>query len=279
MIALVTDSGSQLPRPLAQRYGVRVVPITVVVDGRPFREGVDLTSAAFYDAVRAGAQVSTSSPSPGEFAQAYDAAAAAEASAVLSIHTGSNLSGTVNAARLAAGSSAVPVVVVDTGTASFPVACCVWAAAETLAAGACLEEAEGVARRTASAIGNVFIVGLLELARRGGRLSPSVQLGASVSILALEHGEMRVVAEAATVGSAIDVMGDYVEAWARGRRLRVGVGDAEATALADGLEQRIIKQAGIVEVVRYEVGPSVGAHTGPGTVGAVFYAPEENGLR
>jgi DegV family protein with EDD domain len=274
VIALVTDSGSQLPRPLADRYGITVVPITIVLNGDPFREGVDLRAAAFYDAVRAGAEVSTAAPSPGDFSTAYDVAAAQGAAAVLSIHTGSDVSGTVNSARLAAGWSRVRVTVVDTHTASFPVACSVWEAAEALTAGASLEQAEAAARRVADEVGNVFIVGLPALARRGGRLRSDASLGGGVPILALEGGEMRVLSTATTVGEAVAAMGDYVRQWARGRRLRVGVGDAEAPELADGLEQHIVKHTQVGELVRYEVGPSVGAHTGPGTVGAVFYSNE-----
>lgn len=271
LIALVTDSGSQIPTPLAARYGVNVVPLTVVIDGQPFREGVDLAPVAFYEAVRAGAEISTAAPSPGEFAAAYEAAAIGGADAVLSIHTGSELSSTLNSACLAAAGNAVPVVVVDTHTVSFPVACCVWEAAEALGAGASLEEAEASARRTARAVGNVFIVGLPALAQRGGRLSLDTALAQDVAVLALEGGEMRVLATVETAGDAVEAMGNYVRGWAGARRLRVGVGDAEAAGLADALEQHIVKHTAVADLVRYQVGPSVGAHTGPGTVGAVFY--------
>src|SRR6266516_2986829 len=173
VIGLVTDSNAQLPPDLRERYQVGVVPLTVVVGGCPYREGVDITSAEFYERLGSGAEVSTAAPSPGEVLEVYEQAASGGATEVLSIHIGSNTSATINAVKVAAGSSPVPVEIVDTGTASFAVACCVWAAGEVLNGGGDLSHAADVTRRVAGCVGNVFIVGALDLARRGGRLAPA----------------------------------------------------------------------------------------------------------
>ena len=117
-IGLVTDSNAQLPPELIERYGVEVVPITVVIDGEEHAEGVDLTADDFYARFEgATPDVSTSQPNPGQFAVAYQRLADAGADEILSVHVGADLSGTFNSARLAAGSSPVPVRLVDTGTA------------------------------------------------------------------------------------------------------------------------------------------------------------------
>ncbi len=274
--ALVTDSSAQMPTGLRERYRVRVVPLTVVVDGKPYREGVDLTTTDFYERLGRGAEVSTSAPSPGDVMQVYAAAAAAGATEILSIHIGSNTSATVNAVKLAVGESPVPVEVVDTGTASFAVACCVWAAGEVLAAGGRLGPAAEAARSTASEVGNVFIVGALDLARRGGRLAPDAEDPSpddepGVPVLALADGQIKAVGRAHDAESALDAMAEYVRAAADGRLHRVGVGHAVADDLADELEARLDPLDEVAELVRYEIGPSVGAHTGPGTVGACFF--------
>ncbi|MGH8919388.1 MAG: DegV family protein, partial [Actinomycetes bacterium] len=75
MIALVTDSNAQLPAVLRDRYGIRVVPLGVVVDGQAYREGVDLEAEVFYAAQERGASVSTAAPSVGEVTEAYRQAA------------------------------------------------------------------------------------------------------------------------------------------------------------------------------------------------------------
>jgi fatty acid kinase fatty acid binding subunit len=270
-IALVTDSNAQLPPELRDRYDVRVVPLTVVVDGEPYQEGVNLPSKQFYARLAAGAEVSTAAPSPGDVIAVYEAVAAAGATEILSVHIGSNTSATVNAVKLAVGASPVPVEVVDTGTASFAVACCVWAAGEVLAAGADLARAADEARKVADEVGNVFIVGALDLARRGGRLAEDAAEGEGLPVLALAGGQMKPVAQVHDADAAVEVMTDYVRATAAGRPQRVGVGDAVAEELAHAYEDRLRELPEVAELVRYEIGPSVGAHTGPGTVGACFF--------
>jgi DegV family protein with EDD domain len=269
--ALVTDSSAQLPAALRDRYLVRVVPLTVVLDGQPYHEGLDLTTGDFYARLRAGAEVSTSAPSPGEVLAVYEDVAAGGATEILSVHIGSNTSGTVNAVKLAVGESSIPVEVVDTGTASFAVACCVWAAGDVLAGGGALAEAADAARAAASEVANVFIMGGLDLARRGGRLAATVDDATGLPVLALSGGEIRAVAQVHDVEAAMAAMTENVRATAAGRPQRVGVGDAVAPDLADELEGALRAVPEVAELVRYEIGPSVGAHTGPGTVGACFF--------
>jgi DegV family protein with EDD domain len=271
VIGLVTDSNAQLPTALRERYHVGVVPITVVVDDRPYREGVDITGAEFYERLAAGASVSTAAPSPGAVLAVYEQQVAAGATEILSVHIGSNMSATVNAVTVAAGSSPVPVEVVDTGTASFAVACCVWAAGEALAAGADTPYAADVARRVADELGNVFIVGALDLARGGGRLAAGAGAGEGVPVLALAGGQMQPVGQAHDVESAVDAMTDYFVVIAAGVPQRVGVGDAVTPELAAEYAARLSERPEVAELVRYEIGPSVGAHTGAGTVGACFF--------
>ncbi|HEY4396722.1 MAG TPA: DegV family protein [Acidimicrobiia bacterium] len=271
MIGLVTDSNAQLPGDLRERYGVAVVPLTVVVDDQPYHEGVDITAAEFYARLAAGASVSTAAPSPGAVLAVYEELAAAGATEILSIHIGSNTSATVNAVTVAAGSSPVPVEIVDTGTASFAVACCVWAAGDALAAGGDLTGAADVARRVADRVGNVFIVGALDLARRGGRLAADAAAGEGVPVLALAAGQMQAVGRAHDVESAVDAMTDYLVETVDGVPQRVGVGDALTPELAEEYAARLADRPEVAELVRYEVGPSVGAHTGAGTVGACFF--------
>jgi DegV family protein with EDD domain len=269
--ALVTDSNAQMPAQLRDRYRVRVVPLTVVIDGEPYREGVEITTDDFYRRLAGGAEVSTSAPSPGDVMKIYEEAAAAGASEILSIHIGSNTSGTVNAVKLAVGASPVPVEVVDTGTASFAVTCCVWAAGEVLKGGAELGPAADAARHAAYEVGNVFIVGGLDLARRGGRLAEGTDAGDGLPVLALVEGRMQSVAQVHDAEAAVDAMVEYFQSTAAGKPQRVGVGDAVASDLADEFESRLRPLADVAELVRYEIGPSVGAHTGPGTVGACFF--------
>jgi fatty acid-binding protein DegV len=245
-----------LPHALTERYGIEVVPLTVTVNDVDYLDGVDLDADDFWATYRDGMfpTVATSQPSPGQFAIAYEELAARGCTEILSIHVTSAVSGTINAARLAAHSVPLPVRVVDSGTASVGVSCCVWAAAAAVSIGACVNEAAAIAERVAPTVGNVFLVGS--------------------DVVCLHDGAVRVVQHAATPLDAINAMARLALSW--GTRLRVAVGHSDpATApLADALEEAISEAADVLDVVRYRVGPSIGAHTGPGTVGCFMFPSE-----
>ena len=276
VIGFCTDSNAQMPPELVERYGVEVVPLTVTVDGRAYLEGVDIDADAFYDRFSGGAapSVTTAAPGPGRFLTAYEALARAGATEILSVHIGSSLSATVDAARVGARAAPVPVRLVDTGTASFAVSCCLWEAAEAVSRGAGLERAAQVAERVAALTGNVFVVRALDLIRGGGRLSIEAQAadeGESIPVLTLVKGSVRPVAEARSVDEAADAMASAVRAGGPSLRVGISIADAGAGPLWQALEDRLVGTEQVVDLVRYRVGPSVGVHTGPGTAGAMWY--------
>lgn len=276
MIGLCTDSGAQLDPSLAAQHRIEVVPLTVTVDGQAHLEGVGLDADAFWARFDGGhvPDVATAAPSPGQFIEAYERLAAAGATEIVSVHTGSDISATFDAARLASQQVEVPVHLVDTGSASFVVGCAALAAAEHLADGGDASAAVAAAERVAAASGNVFVVGALDLPRAGGRLAQGAGTTGSTSsvpVLRLLHGEMNVIGEAEGVEDAAAKMA--AEILAAGDRLRIGlsVADPGARPIVDELRRLLEAAPADLELLEYRVGPSVGAHTGPGTAGAVYH--------
>jgi len=279
VIGIVTDSNSQIPADLARRLGIEVVPLTVTLDGVDYQEGVDLDADDFYARFESGTpQVSTSQPSPGAFAAAYQALAEAGADDIVSVHIGSAISGTVNSARLAAAGSPVPVRVVDTGSASFAVAFCAMEAAEAAAAGGTIDEVVAAAERVGALVGNVYVMRALDLARAGGRLAADADPGADpgtgaglVPIFTLTGGAMRMAGLASDLGQAVRIMATHVRAAGTSLRVGVCVADRGTLPVVEALEDLLRDAPEVREIIRYRVGPSVGAHTGPGAAGAMFY--------
>jgi len=276
VIGVVTDSNAQLPASLAERHGIRVVPLPVILDGEEFAEGVDLDVEEFYRRLAAGAEVSTSQPSPGRIAVAYQALVADGCTEIVSIHVGSALSGTVNGARLAADLVDVPVEIVDTGQASFSVGCAALAAAKARKNGASTDRVASAARATAAEVRNVFVMGGLELALASGRVEVSDELheidrSPQIPVMTFDEGELVVLGSADTITEATAIMVEVVRPPDDRRPLRVGVGVADRAAFGfyDAFEAALTGDPAL-ELIRYRCGPTVGAFTGLGTVGAVW---------
>jgi DegV family protein with EDD domain len=268
-VGLCTDSNAQLPDELIDRFDVEVVPITVCIDDHEYLEGVDLDLDEFYAKFgrRERPTVSTSEPSPGQFALAYERLVARGCTEILSIHISAAVSGTLNAARLGARGFEVPIRLVDSGTANFGIGCCVWAAGDAIANGASLDEAAAVAEALAPSVGNVFIVGGLDLICGGARVHSPVDL----PVLSLRDGQIQVIGRVRSARDAVAMMAAEAAGWGERLNVAVGLADTHTRPIADALRSSIADHPSVDEVVCYRIGPSVGANTGPGTTGCFMF--------
>jgi len=271
-IALVTDSNAQLPPTLVERYGIGVVAIPVVIDGVEHHEGVDLDADRFYEFFESGTpDVSTSQPSPGAFVSAYEQAAEAGHDHIVSIHVGETYSGALNSARLAADLVDIGVTLVDSRTVSFGIGCCVWKAAILLEAGAAVPAVVEAVDTLTSQIRSVTALGAAELLHASGRVRFE-ESGQGVDVyLAGPDGSFDSVGAGRSVDEVCDLMADTMRCDGSPIRVAIGIADRTAEPYWTGLEQRLDTRPDVTEIVRYRIGPSVGAFTGPGTAGGFWY--------
>ncbi|TDT18586.1 DegV family protein with EDD domain [Ilumatobacter fluminis] len=275
-VGIVTDSNSQLTADLAERFDVEVVPMTVTVDGIDHLEGVDLDADGFYGFFDGRPpEVSTSQPSPGSFAIAYRRLVDRGCTEIWSIHIAEAMSGTVASAQLGAGEVDVPVHVIDTGSASFGVGACVWAAGVVRDRGGDVDDVRRRIESFVGRLGTTFMVGVPLLVERGGRAGDLEIPGEAISVLAMNDGDVRVLEQVSTVEDTIDVMSTYAASWVErepgGVTVAIGTADEPSRPLSDRLAAALTDVPGIDDVVHYRVGPSVGAHTGPGTFGLFVF--------
>ncbi len=292
-IALITDSSAQLTPELIERYQVQVIPVTISLDGKDYQEGVDLDADLFYRLHKPGSDLSTSQPPPGLFVEAVERAATAGATEVIAILVSSDYSGTVQSAKVAATQTSIPLHILDTGTASFGVACCVIAAQEALQAGASAEDAIKAANQMSGKVESVFVLQGLELASSSGRFQ-QVGLGGSqpdnaaqpdrtaepdstepeegIMVLWTGGGELEVVDIVFSTEEAVRAMAgralrDQIEI-----RVASSLAGPEMAPMSEGLDALLAANPLVKDFVHYRVGPSVAAQTGPGTAG-IFYYP------
>lgn len=276
----MTDSTAYLPAELVRAGSVpiTVVPLHVVIGGKQHREGVDVTIESLSEALQSFTPLSTSRPSPQEFLDAYEAAAASGASSVVSIHISSEMSGTCQAAQIAAEQAPIPVEVVDSRSLGMAMGFGVLSAASAAGEGLPAAEVAEIARVRAAGAKVAFYVDTLEYLRRGGRIgSASALLGSAFAIkpiLTLVDGAIRPLEKVRTSSRALARLADLTASAASEMAAAGGVDIAvqhldsasRAESLAATLRERV-PQAGLVVVA--ELGAVVGTHVGPGTLAAV----------
>lgn len=196
--AVVTDSAAALPADWVAAFAadgrLAVVPMPVMVGEEIYGEGEDDITETLAVALASGASVKTSRPSPGQFEQAYLAAQRRGFESVVSIHISAELSGTADAARLAAARVGIPVEVLDSRTVGMAQGMGVQSAVVAAAAGQSAADVRAFAEKRMERTKVYFYVPSLEQLRRGGRIGAAASLLGTVlaikPILAVDGGKI-----------------------------------------------------------------------------------------
>jgi DegV family protein with EDD domain len=268
-VAIVTDSTGYLTGELMPA-GVRTVPVAVILAGQSFDEGTQISMAEVADALRRKAAVSTSRPAPARFAEVYAELAAEGHEGIVSIHLSGDMSGTYDAARLAARAAAVPVEVVDSRTVGMAMGFAVRSAAQVSAAGGSLEEVAAEARRRAAASRTWLVVDSLDQLRRGGRIGAAQALLGNAlmvkPILELRDGMIVPLEKQRTISRAVARMAEIAGQ-------AVGSAPADVIVQHCAAPERAADLAGVLrgalpqaDVHLVEVGAVISAHVGLGTI-------------
>ncbi|MEP7104649.1 MAG: DegV family protein [Chloroflexota bacterium] len=277
-MAVVTDSTADLPAALAAERGITVVPLTVTLEGQSYLDGVDITAEDFYRRLAAsGSPATTSQPAPARFAEAYQRLLE-DHDEVVSLHISEKLSGTYAAAVQGAGltTSRDRVRVVDSETVSMPLGLLALAASEMAGSSSGAREVAERLEELRSHVKVFFVVATLDYLRRGGRIGAANALLGSVlqvkPVLTIEHGEVTPLERVRTQERALTRLVELVREQDRDRGLCAIVGHAAAGEAAERIAAEI--EPGSDTLLVQPLGPVVGAHAGPGTVGVGCYPAE-----
>jgi DegV family protein with EDD domain len=275
-VAVVTDSSADLPPHESSATDVIVVPLHVRVGSLSGMEGVDVTPSDVTRALRERrVDVSTSRPSPAEFAAAYRRALDDGASGVVSVHLSRHLSGTYESATLASREFPRGVVrVVDSRSTAMGLGFAVLAAATEATAGGDLDAVRLAAEASATRTVTLFYVDTLEHLRRGGRIGAAAALiGTALAvkpILEMADGIIVVKEKVRTAGRALARLEVLAVEAAGDGPVDIAIHHLDAADRAEELRAHLREALGErARLVVSELGAAVGAHVGPGVVGVV----------
>jgi DegV family protein with EDD domain len=273
-VAIVTDSASDLPPEVSARDGITVVPLTVSFGTRTFRTNVDLTTDEFWERMTApdAPFPTTAAAAPGDFKIAYEDAFAAGAEAVVCVTVSGDLSGTLKSAQVGAQQlEGRDVRVIDSRTASMGHGMLAQMGARMAASGSSADEIEAAIEATKARITLYIALDTLEYLKRGGRIS-----GARAAV-----GTMLSIKPIITVQQGIVENSDRVRTRAKARERVLELLTEQPLEQAsilhathadvDEFTARFAERSGLPpeKIQVMPIGPSVGPHVGPGSVGAV----------
>jgi DegV family protein with EDD domain len=274
--AIVVDSTADFPE-APQRYpNWRIVPLYVRFGTESFRDYVELGPDDFYARLR-GSPVTptTSQPTPADFHAVYEELG--EYERVYSLHIAGTLSGTVESARAASQELGDRIRVVDTETASAAVAMLGMSIQRRLERGTSDEEVEAVVERHRRDAQLIFTLDTLDYLARGGRIGRAAawagQLLKVKPILTIRGGEVVPLKRVRGNRRAFEeFIAAFEAASTDGPNLRVAIAQADAPDRADSLRElvRRTRPQAELELVT-SLGPVVGTHAGPGTVGLFWF--------
>ncbi|HAS04206.1 MAG TPA: DegV family protein [Dehalococcoidia bacterium] len=276
-IKIVTDSTSDIPHALAEKYGITVVPVYVQFGNKTYRDRIDITESEFYERLlHFPVHPTTSQPSPQDFVDVYKNLSE-DADGIISIHIAGKLSGTYNSAICAKDmvTSGCPIEVIDTNSLSMGLGLIVLKAAQIAASCNDFQQTIRQVKQLIERTHILIVFDTLKYLAMGGRIGKGKALLGNVlnikPLLTLKDGEFLPAAKARSREKAIDILYSYAEKAGTIDDISVIYSTTlgEAEALAQRLEPLCGKKATIARV-----GPALGVHAGPGALALAILTTE-----
>lgn len=279
---IITDTTADLPEAYIQENGLGIMVLPYIVDGVSYGGEQKMEVKEFYDRMRGGMMPTTSQVNP-ETAKEYLNGFLEESRQLLVLSFSSGLSGTCGNVNLAAKEIMEErpdcrIVVIDTLCASLGEGLLVHKAVQLKKQGKSLEETACWVEEHKENLVHVFTVDDLFHLHRGGRVSRATAIvGTLAGIKPLLHvdGEGHLTAVGKVRGrkkslqSLVDMMEKQMGS-RRGENDCVFISHGDCAEDADYVRQMVKERFGIDDFLINEIGPTIGAHSGPGTVALFF---------
>jgi DegV family protein with EDD domain len=277
-IQVVTDSACDLTEERTEELGVRIVPLSIRFGQDEFIDREQLSTKEFWDRVVTGTDVpETAAPSPGAFRKVFQEAAEQGKDGVLCVTLSSKLSATYQAACTAEAELSdeikerMAIRVVDSLTLTLGQGLLVVAATELAEKGASLDEIAAAVDEMSMRTRVYGVVESLDFLRRGGRIGGAAHLVGSLlsikPVIEVRDGVVEVESKQRTRPRSLQYLaGKALEA---GRLERLGVANGAASDIDEVLD--MLREADTEhETIVTDLGPVIGSHAGPGTIGVCF---------
>jgi len=282
-VAVVTDSIACLPKELVERYGIYIIPITINFGDEIYRDGIDITPSEVYRLLRKAKKLpTTSSPPPGAYLEAYRQLSQ-HSDSILCITMPQQISMGFDSAQQArelmkAERPGILIEILDCQTAAGGQGFVTLAAAQAASSGTDLGQVLEAAQRVMRRVDVVAAMDTLYYLAKGGRVPRAAAWIASIlsikPILGIRGGDIGLRERARTKPKALKRLLEIMREEVGQKPVHVIVFHSDVLDEAERLKDQILAQFDCVEIFITDFTPTMGVHTGPGTLGIAFYGED-----
>jgi len=279
-VAIVTDGTCSLTTAQGEQLGIHVAPIYVTLGEKTYRAGIDLDSEEFYRFLSASKKLpTTAQPTVTDFVNIYNKLAE-EAEEIVTIVISHHMSATIQSAEMAREQfDKVPVHIIDSESVSLGLGMMAIAAARAAEQGQNAQAVLKLVENLKQKINVIFTVNTLEYLRKGGRIGGATAfLGTALDIkpiLYIKNGRIEPLEKQRTRKRSISRLVELLEKNVGEKPVHVAILHGNVPEESRKLEQSIRSQFNCIELITSDMGPVIGTHAGPGTLGLVFYTPDQ----
>lgn len=275
---IVTDSTADLPKELVEEYDISIVPLTVRLGGRTFRDYYDVTPAEFYQMLGETDDFpTTSQPSVEDFLTVYEELG--EKEKIISIHISLEMSATAQSANVALQQlQGRDISIVDSRTTSIGLGLIALEAAKAVKEGADDEEVMDLVLSLKERTRTYFSVDSLDYLQKGGRIGKAQALLGSMlkikPLLAVEEGMVVPVSKIRGTNKLIREMANIVKTDGAGKVVKGGFIWGESDESIPKMRELINASVQFEEIYSHNIGTVITSHTGPTTFGVSYFCEE-----
>lgn len=276
-LKIICDSLSDIPKELAEKYDIEVVPLTVILDGKEYKDGIDITNDEFYKILRnENVYPKTSQATYAQFKEIFDKYVE-QGRSILYISGSSSATGTYQSAMMAKNDTDGEIYLYDSQTFTYLVGMLVVEAAKLSQEGKSIDEIIEAIDTLREKVYVLFSVDTLEYLQKGGRISATkAAIGSILNIKPILDIKDGLVAPVCQVRGKKNVLSKMIEL------IKENCGDNLEKDIiyipySDDLKERERFEAAIKEefnpdrIEYFQIGTVIGSHAGPGLTGIVCF--------
>lgn len=276
-IKIICDSMADLTKEQIEKYDIEVLPLTVILDDKEYRDGIDINLDEFYNILEEKKiYPKTSQITYGQFKEAFDKYVA-EGRTIFYIASSASATGTYQSAVMAKNDTEGDIYLYDASSLTFGAGITVLTAARLIEEGVSIEDTMLELDKLKENMNIIFAVDSLTHLQKGGRISSTKALmGNILNIkpicevkdgLVVQLGQVR--GKKNIIGKLIEFTDEIIKDNLNDEVICIGYMNNEKEK--EKLEEIIKEKYNPKRIISFKIGSCIGAHSGPGVLGIVTF--------